>query len=221
MPDETSSNAATATATAEEQAQAQADLAASQAAYTAQQQGGGSEPQIDTSGMDSISSYIPQPKSGTFLCQIIGYSPDFDREDPSKLAGQRITLAAAEPIPDDMGGTIEVGARIGAFRIWTVGDQYRDTARINREWLGRVQALNNIVRDRKVDPRGDAADAAAKALPPIKKCPLPLDVDQGRYDQWVKDYVLVKLTNAPGKDGNSNVNLNAIMAKDTPRTAAK
>lgn len=175
-----------------------------------------------TAGLDQATSYEAKPATQVCLVSITDYKPDLDRET-GEFKGHRISLAAAEPVRDEFGGEIPAGTRLGSFRLWTTEDQYRDKKRVQREWLQRIRAFNDIPVD-KADKRYEAADAAAKALPPQQQMPMPLPLDpsnpaadQPYYDQWKGTVVLAsfKLSN----DGM--VNLNGLMAKSTPRVPAR
>ncbi len=174
-----------------------------------------------TSEYDSVSTYEPKLKKGTHtpLCKILGFEPAVNRET-QEYQGWRVTLALAEDAPNEFGGVIAAGTRLGMFTIFTTPSQYRSDEQTKVEAKRNIMALHNIVRDRKTDPRDERAEAAFRALPSHAKAPGRVDHDAAHYEQWKDTYVRAVLT-AKEKDGEIQVNCNGFLAKDTPAREAK
>lgn len=183
-------------------------------------------PTVDTSPMDNHSTAEVHPKNGTHLVKLATFEPSVGTESGA-VEQWRLTLDAAETIPDDAGGTIPDGTRLGTFTVFMAPSQYRSLDECIDTVCKYLQAFNGIIRDPRNDRQFKAADAAFKALPVDKKrpgwtgSPPFLDHEIEYYTQWSQTVVLATLATRAGKDGILRTNLVGIAAANGPRATRK
>lgn len=171
----------------------------------------------ETSEADTISSYQPTFKEGVHVVDAVisDFGPWMDKET-GDFRGWSLVADLTAEFPNDSGGSLPVGHRIYA-NLFTLRGQFdRDDEKVKRQWVANLQGLNGIVRDKRTDPKFDAADAALRSLPATKKLPLRMDIEQSHYDQW-KGTPVKLLVNQKA----DRTNVNEILAASTPSDAKR
>lgn len=184
------------------------------------------QPTVDTSYMDNLSVAEIVPKNGSHKCKIASFEPQIDTESGS-VTQWRFTLESAEPIADNMGGTIPEGTRLATYGMFMAPSQFTKPEECHKRSKQVTMALNGIVCDPRNDPGYKKANEAYAALPLEKKRPmfsgpqLWMDHELEYYSQWNGTVVLATLNTKVDKNGIVRTNLTGIAAANGPRATKR